>query len=340
MTKQWMPALLIVSIIIGAAGCTSFLPEEPTQTPVVKVTLLPTPIEEQEPTELPPTSQPAQKQATVPATTLPSPEAPTTVVVNTTNLNMRSGPSTLFQILATYREGSELEVTGRTPGSDWVKVTGADGFTGWMAVSLLNFNGDLQSLPVEPSTEGVFLHGRVMDDQGQPISGVSIAANRNLASGANRLDTVSNAEGDFYVYLPEGVPGNWLVSIVGVDCKSPMVDENCNLREHLVYYGSATVTLPPSSTVVLLYEHSTSKVTGKVVNEAGEPVPNIQIRAERADGAYSYTLPKNTGEFVLPVSPGSWEIFAVQFNPPAEGERVLLEIEPGAPPQDVDIIAP
>ena len=332
MLKKGLPALLV--LIVFLAGCTSFLPEEPTQTPVVKVTLPPPAAE---PTDLPPTSIPAEIQPTV---TKAPPEAPKTVVVNTNNLNMRSGPSTLYQILATYREGAELEVTARTPGADWVKATGPDGFTGWMAVSLLNYNGDLQALPEEIIAGGVMLHGKVLDDHGEPIPGVAVAATRNLASGSYRLDAASNMDGDFYFFLPEGLPGNWQVSMVGVECKSTIVDENCNLRDHIVYFGSATVTLPPSSTIVLLFEQSTSKLTGKVVNEAGEPVANIQVRAVRSDGAYSYTLPKNTGEFVLPVSGGNWEIYSIQFNPPAEGERVPMVIEAGAPPQDVEITAP
>ncbi len=293
MSKQWLPALLL---LIFLAGCTSFLPEAPTTVAPATATQ-PPPVKE---TTLPPPTRTPTRVATITATL---PQAPKTVVVNTNNLNLRSGPSTLYQILSNYKEGVELEALSRTPGGDWIKLKAPDGITGWMSESLVIYNGDVFALPEEFVDGGITLHGKVMDDQGTPMDGVALAVTRNLESGANRTDVTTTGTGEFYVFLPQGLPGNWQVSIVGVDCKSSLVDENCNIRDHLIYYGNTTVTLPPSSTVVMLFELATSKIPGKIVNAQGEPVGNIQVFALRSDGAYSYVLPKNNGEFELPASP-------------------------------------
>jgi len=330
MFKQWLPALLLLIIL---AGCTSFLPEEPTAIPAVTAT---SPPPQAKPTTIPPTRTPTQA-ATITATL---PQAPKTVVVNTNNLNMRSGPSTLYQILSNYKEGVELEALSRTPGGDWIKLKAPDGITGWMSESLVIYNGDVFALPEEFVEGAISLHGKVMDDQGTPMDGIALAVTRNLESGANRTDVTTTSTGEFYVFLPQGLPGNWQVSIVGLDCESSLVDENCNIRDHLVYYGNTSVTLPPSSTVVMLFELASSKISGKIVNAQGEPVGNIQVFALRSDGAYSYALPKNNGEFELPASPGKWEVYAISYNPRLEGKRVPLEIETGVSPKSVEITAP
>jgi hypothetical protein len=330
MFKQWLPALFLVLIL---AGCTSFLPEAPTAIPA-DTAIPPPPIKQI--TTIPPTRMPTQ----APTITTTLPQAPKTVVVNTNNLNLRSGPSTLYQILSTYQEGVELEALSRTPGGDWIKIKAPDGITGWMSESLVIYNGDVFSLPEEFVDGGITLHGKVLDDQGTPMDKVALAVTRNLESGANRADVTTTSTGEFYVFLPQGFPGNWQVSMVGVDCESSLVDENCNIRDHLVYYGKTTVTLPPSSTVVILLELATSRISGKIVNAQGEPVGNIQVFAQRSDGAYSYGLPKNNGEFELPASPGKWEVYAISYNPRLEGKRVALDIETGVSPQSVEITAP
>lgn len=79
----------------------------------------------------------------------PPPAAPTgnRIVVNTGNLNVRSGPNGLFSVVATVPGGTELAVTGRSRDGAWYLVQGAFG-QGWVDSEFVLFRGDYGSVPV------------------------------------------------------------------------------------------------------------------------------------------------------------------------------------------------
>jgi hypothetical protein len=63
--------------------------------------------------------------------------------------NLRSGPDTNAVMLTTLPGRTLLKLVGRNEAGDWVKVY--DGrWDGWIAVSLLAFNADIEGLPVLP----------------------------------------------------------------------------------------------------------------------------------------------------------------------------------------------
>lgn len=80
-------------------------------------------------------------------------EFSTDVVTTTTtvNLNIRSGPGTEYEILATLPEGSVVGFTGFTDGTgEWVQVDAADGPLGWVAARYLsNIPEGLQIRPAD-----------------------------------------------------------------------------------------------------------------------------------------------------------------------------------------------
>lgn len=69
------------------------------------------------------------------------------VVVNTGNLNIRSGPSASFSTVATVPGGTELAVTGRAADGVWYFVEGTFG-TGWVNSEFTLFRGDYSTVPV------------------------------------------------------------------------------------------------------------------------------------------------------------------------------------------------
>jgi formylglycine-generating enzyme required for sulfatase activity len=77
-------------------------------------------------------------------TATPQPDA----VVNTQNANLRAGPGTNYDRLASYASGTALAVTGKTATGDWLQVQAPDGVTGWMADSVLEVNADLEQVAV------------------------------------------------------------------------------------------------------------------------------------------------------------------------------------------------
>ena len=68
-------------------------------------------------------------------------------IVNTGNLNIRSGPSADFSIVTTVRGGTELAVAGRTRDGVWFYVTGSFG-DGWLNSQFVLFRGNYASIPV------------------------------------------------------------------------------------------------------------------------------------------------------------------------------------------------
>jgi hypothetical protein len=87
--------------------------------------------------DVPPTSTP-----TATPTPTPKPDA----VVNTANLNLRSGPSTDYEILGVLKQGDPLKITGKDSPGDWLKVIAPDGEEGWVAAWLLEINLDISGV--------------------------------------------------------------------------------------------------------------------------------------------------------------------------------------------------
>ncbi len=71
-------------------------------------------------------------------------------------VNVRSGPGATYEIVAQVSEGATVTVNGREgDGSDWLRVTLADGKTGWVPAYVLILQADPTELPIvggEPPT--------------------------------------------------------------------------------------------------------------------------------------------------------------------------------------------
>jgi SH3-like domain-containing protein len=82
-----------------------------------------------------------------PVVTQPPLAPPSTVPTNADfasgafNVNIRTGPSTLFPVLRTIPQGIELAVLGQDASADWLSVRLADGTEGWIARFLTDFTG-------------------------------------------------------------------------------------------------------------------------------------------------------------------------------------------------------
>lgn len=69
------------------------------------------------------------------------------VIINTGNLNIRSGPSAIFSVVATVPGGTELLVLGRAPDNVWYLVEGIFG-QGWINSQFAIFRGNFSTVPV------------------------------------------------------------------------------------------------------------------------------------------------------------------------------------------------
>ena len=69
-----------------------------------------------------------------------------------------------------------------------------------------------------------------------------------------RVDGISLADGTFYAYAPVEYQGTWLASVIGVDCKSPIVDANCRYAGVFEPAAGIDLTLPASSDIQFIYK--------------------------------------------------------------------------------------
>jgi uncharacterized protein YraI len=168
-----------------------------------------------------PTSQPT-------ATVQPVPDQPATITAD--GVNLRQGPGTLFVRLGMLAEGTKVTVTGKALGDDWVYIDTGDR-QGWVSAAFTSLYsaGLMPSVPLLKTGDALVIHGQVTDTSGAPLVGVEFAASQGSAD-ANPPDTRAHslADGSFYLYLPHGSSGAWQVSMTAVDCKSAIVDANCN----------------------------------------------------------------------------------------------------------------
>ncbi len=63
-------------------------------------------------------------------------------------LNVRSGPNTGYEIVATVESGKKLPVIGKTEAEDWWKVDLGDGLVGWVVATFVDFTGEADKVPV------------------------------------------------------------------------------------------------------------------------------------------------------------------------------------------------
>jgi SH3-like domain-containing protein len=266
-------------------------------------------------------------------------EATLSVAISVENLNLRAGPSTTYAILGSYPEDTDVIVTARVLGSEWVRVLMPDEKTGWMSAELLGLGEDAAFLPLEEVTESIVVSGRVIDSDARPIGGVTVAVLQRLAETTLRADAVTDAEGYWYAYIPKESAGIWEVQVIGADCASWINDEACNISGHFLYNYRFIFEPPPISPFLFLYQTADAHITGLLTDADDQPL-SMRVFAERSDGAYVFVDATEDGQFTLPVGAGSWSVYAMQYNPNLEGERVTVTVLSGLDPEPIFLKAP
>jgi uncharacterized protein YgiM (DUF1202 family) len=85
----------------------------------------------------------------LPVVDAPAPPSTTaTAVVNTGALNVRSGPSVAYSVVAVAQQGHALHLLGRNANSSWAKVRLISGQEGWVNASLITPSVPISSLPM------------------------------------------------------------------------------------------------------------------------------------------------------------------------------------------------
>jgi hypothetical protein len=294
-----------------------------------------------QPTEtIPVTPQATNTPAASPTpyqTPTPTLSPPIPGTISAAFLNLRTGPSTFFDIIQTFVEGTELTALARTADSEWVRVEinfeDDPTMEGWMAALFLELNGNPAALPVDDLPEAQTISGTVRDDEGNPLSGINVAVILQINQEELRADSESDGNGEWLVYIPDDLFGTFDVQIVSWNCESPVANlTSCQLSGYVQAVGRAFVVVPQQEPIDFIYESTSMQLSGTVVDEDEDPAGNFLVVAERDDGARSFGRSDVNGEFSIPITPGVWEVYIIDYDPDyVEGERVSVEVSDSAP---------
>lgn len=207
---------------------------------------------------LPPTEVVAPALPTITAASLASPTPYTTFTANPAveNLKLRLNPGMSFDALLLLQPEENLTVLGTAPGNEWTYVSTDAGVEGWVYTELLKSDKDLTQIPIREPQGLVIIQGNVVDASGVGIKGVGFAINQADTPQENASVAVTDANGNFYAYLPNDATGTWSVNYTAISCNSTVwQDASCSAYK-AGYSGTVdpveqTVNLPQNGDPLL-----------------------------------------------------------------------------------------
>jgi hypothetical protein len=165
----------------------------------------------------------------------------------------------MFTALRLVNQTDTVTVLGSAPGHEWTFIKTEDGTEGWVFTLLLKSSVDLKQVPVRQPKEVQLIKGRVTDINGNPIPGVAFAAGEGVQDASSSNTASTDANGEFYFFIPSDVSGTWNVSYTGIACDSPVwSDSSCG-----TYKAGYTGTVEPSTGSVSLPQSTPLNFTWK-----------------------------------------------------------------------------
>lgn len=211
------------------------------------------------------TNPPANEPVQVPSPTeiieptitpTPTPYVPFDVEMMVNNVNVRANPGYLFNVLKSAPQGAKFKVIGKAPGGEWFFVGSDNETQGWVFGQLIKSENDLKSVPVLMPADVQILEGRIMNEEGKPISGIQFAFEQTANGVLSRNDGMSDENGVFLVFMPPAATGEWVVSYAAIACTSNTMDKDCNCINNIcgnVDPAVKTITLPQQEPVLFTW---------------------------------------------------------------------------------------
>ena len=133
------PAFFVLFALLACGG------EEPSsEQPPPAATNTPVPLTN---TPVPPTDTP-----------VPPTDTPVSVphfTVNSDQVNVRTGPGTVFSIIGTVEQGNRFDIGGRNGAGDWLEFCCVNGQRGWIYAPLLVLSVDISTIPISANIPAV-----------------------------------------------------------------------------------------------------------------------------------------------------------------------------------------
>ncbi|RLT32481.1 MAG: hypothetical protein DWI57_18355, partial [Chloroflexi bacterium] len=139
--KYHLRLLLVALLTLLALTACGSDEEEPTPTPTK------TPVPVQAEVAPAPTATPLPPAAAQPAAPAPAPASQAVyAIINATELNVRSGPATSFDVLRAVSQGQRFALAALSDDGAWAQLAENGAAIGWTALEFLTVEGDLATL--------------------------------------------------------------------------------------------------------------------------------------------------------------------------------------------------
>lgn len=160
-----------------------------------------------------------------------------------TGVNLRNGPGMLFDIINAYNQNQSVLVLGQAPAGDWYQVQTPDNRTGWMRSAVLTLDGLAMDLPVIVPTDVLTIRGHVYTSSKNPASHIGVSLLEKDSNTSPQKDVGNtDAFGEWYIYLPTSLAGQWTLRVDSYSCESNTVNSACGLIGQ--FPPAQTVSLP------------------------------------------------------------------------------------------------
>ena len=227
------PILLLIAFAVsGMCGC-RILPRNPQPVPSPSFTPIPS------------------FTATI------TPFSPFIASVWADGVNLRANPGYLFEIRASLPKNTPLVVLGRCLGNEWMYVRTPSDTEGWVFAQLLNSDVELSDAPLLEPGPVQKIVGQVLDQAGEPVSGIQFALIKGPGDTPPRTDAITGPDGWFYAFLPLNVNGNWNIYYTAIACTSNVMNENCDCKGGICgrpYPSDLIITLPYEEPLIFLWK--------------------------------------------------------------------------------------
>lgn len=189
----------------------------------------------------PPTNTPLPSATPIPPT--PTVYQPIAGKILFDDMRLRRGPGFLFETIELYPIDQTIELLGYAPGGNWYYVRTVDGLTGWMKKEGIDLDGNMYDAPEVTPGDAVVVQGRVSAPNGSPASEIGVGIQPAEDDNPSRQDVgVTDVTGRYYIYLPPGTSGNWILAASSYGCSGSNVDSTCSLIGH--FPDAQVITLP------------------------------------------------------------------------------------------------
>lgn len=185
-----------------------------------------------------------------PNTPIPTPYQPIQATITTDNLQLRQGPGLRFDPIGMYPQDQKVTVISQAPSGFWLQVQTADNQSGYMMTNYLTLDGYLFDVPVVQPDDVLTIKGHIYTPNGNPATKLGVTLLEANSDDVSQQDVGWTDDfGEWYVFLPAGLEGNWTVRVDSYNCRSNAVNTACNLIGHFPEPQTVTVPLAPDAWV-------------------------------------------------------------------------------------------